>query len=396
MKSATAHHAAEASGSSAAAVPALLGGDPASPHWFDGLPGLAFLGRPDRARTMEVVSDGCRTLLGLKFPAEPFELAPLIHPDDREMVLDCVAIAAAGSQPFAVEYRVRHASGRWHTVWEQSRTVRQGQQVFLQGCLIDVTARAQREAARRAAEQEFLQSQKNFALNKLATGIAHEFNNLIAGILGSAELLSLDLPAGHHAQDSLKNIFEASNRARDFVHKIRALAQRPPLERKLIPLAPVIEDALAILRQIVSDKVELTAHIAPGCPPVHADAASLQQALLEVCLYAWQGLPDRRGSIKISLEHPPRGRPADGSTSSLRPGPHLRLTVCDNSPGLDKHAREKIFDPFHSRKSTGKQMGLEMFTARETIHDHQGEISVESGAGQGTAFHIYLPVAEDI
>jgi C4-dicarboxylate-specific signal transduction histidine kinase len=73
----------------------------------------------------------------------------------------------------------------------------------------------------------------------------------------------------------------------------------------------------------------------------------------------------------------------------------LCLTVRDNSPGLDKNAREKIFDPFHSRKATGKQMGLEMFVARETIHDHQGEIVVESAAGQGTAFHIYLPVAGD-
>jgi signal transduction histidine kinase len=395
MKSATAHLAAETSGSPEAMIPARSGGDLASPHWFDGLPGMAFLGRPDPVRTTEIVSDGCRALLGLNYPAAPFELAPLIHPADREMVLDCVAIAAAGAQPFAVEYRVHHADGHWHTVWEQSRPVRQGQQIFLHGYLIDVTVRRQRAAARLATEHEVLLQQKTLALNKLASSIAHEFNNIVAGILGSAELVALDLPAGHHAQDSLKNIFEASNRARDFVHKIRALAQRPALERKLIPLAPVIEDALAILRQITGDKVELTAHIAPGCPLVLADAASLQQALLEICLYAWQGLPDRRGGIKISLEHPLPGRPAEGINSRLHSAPHLHLTVRDNSPGLEKNAREKIFDPFHSRKSTGKQMGLEMFVARETIHAHQGEIIVESGLGQGTAFHMYLPAAAE-
>ncbi len=244
-----------------------------------------------------------------------------------------------------------------------------------------------------AAEAERLLDQKTRALNQLAGGIAHEFNNLVAGILGSAELVAMDLPPGNHAHDSLKHIFEASHRARDFVQKIRALAQRPPLERKLIPLAPVIEECLQILRNVTTDKVQITAQLAPGCPAVRADAASLQQALLDLCLHVWQGLPDRRGRLKLTLEHHPRGLPAAQGGGQLRPGPHVCLTVRDNSPGLDHHALEKIFTPFYSRKATGKPMGLEMFLVRETVQAHQGEIVVESSPEHGTAFHIYLPVA---
>lgn len=389
MKSAAAHPNAGPRRPPEAISPSLLASATPLPAWFDGLPGMVFLGRADRARTMDSVSDGCRSLLGLK--SGGFELAPLIHPDEREMVLDYVATATTDGHPFTVEYRIRHARGHWHTVWEQSRPVRQGHQIFLHGYLLDVSPRLHRERARQATEQERLLDQKTRSLNQLAGGIAHEFNNIVAGILGSAELVAMDLPPGSHAQESLKHIFEASNRARDFVHKIRALAQRPPLGRKLIPLVPVIEDCLQILRALIPDKVEITAHLAPGCPAVHADAATLQQALIDVCLHAWQGLPDRRGHLKISLEHHPHGLPAEGG--GARSGPHLCLTVRDNSPGLDHHAREKIFDPFHSRKATGKQMGLEMFLVRETVQAHQGEIVVESGPEHGTAFHIYLPVA---
>jgi nitrogen-specific signal transduction histidine kinase len=243
-----------------------------------------------------------------------------------------------------------------------------------------------------AAEHERLLDQKTRALNQLAGGIAHEFNNIVAGILGSAELVAMDLPPGSHAYDSLKQIFEASNRARDFVQKIRILAQRPPLVRKIILLPPIIEECLQILRTLIPEKVQISAVLEPGCPAVHADAASLQQALLDLCLYAWQGLPDRRGCLKVALEHRSRSQP---SACGVRRRAHLCLTIRDTGPGLDRHALEKIFDPFHSRKSTGKPMGLEMFLVRETIQAHQGEIVVESELDHGTAFHIYLPLTTE-
>ena len=241
------------------------------------------------------------------------------------------------------------------------------------------------DAARQPAlEQKFL------ALNQLSGGIAHEFNNLIAGILGSAELIAMDLPAGHPAHESLRQIFEASNRARDFLQKIRALAQRPPVRRQPVPLQPVIEECLQILRGIIPAKVELESEINPGCPPVNADAAQIQQALLDVCLYCWHGLHERSGHIKVTLDN---CRLTKNFSPALPPGPHVRLTVRDNSPGLDRHARERIFDPFHTRKAAAKKIGLELFLVRELIHAHHGEITVESEPGAGLAFHIYLPVA---
>ena len=376
-------------------IRSLLGSEPLPRALFDGMPGLAYLARADRARTVDLASAGASALLGFKPEHKPFSLALLIHPDDREQVLDVVKSAVAGNHSFAVEYRLRHADGRWLTVWDQGRPLRHGAHSAVQGQLLDVTHRLQREHARLAAEHRLLQAQKLSALNQLAGGVAHEFNNLIAGILGSAELVAMDLPEKHPGHETLRQIFEASNHARDFVHKLRAVGHRQLPDLKPIRLQPVIEECLQILRTIIPAKVELQTQISADCPKINADHTQMHQAVLDLCLHAWQGLADRRGRVKITFENcPPARLPANAP--SLQPGsPHVCLTVKDNSPGLEKSARETIFHPFRIRRSGGKKIGLELFLVRETIQAHQGEIFVESEPGHGVAFHIYLPVAGD-
>ncbi len=253
-----------------------------------------------------------------------------------------------------------------------------------------------REQARLAAGFRSQQDQKFHALNQLASSTAHEFNNIIAGILGSAELLAMDLPENHPARETLKQIFEASNHARDFVHKLRAFGQRPPPEFKLIGLQPVIEECLQILRSIIPAKVDVQASISPDSSKVNADSAQMHQAILDLCLYAWQGLADRRGTIHISLENCPVVHPPYSAAGLLQPGPHVCLIVQDNSPGLEKSAREHIFHPFRNRRSSGTKVGLELFLVRETILAHQGEIFLESSPGHGLKFLIYLPAAREL
>lgn len=242
-----------------------------------------------------------------------------------------------------------------------------------------------------STERELLQHQQFLALNKLSAGVAHEFNNLVAGILGSAELIALDLPEDHPSRETLKQIFEASHRARDFIHKLRELAQRPAPVLQPLRLGPIIEESCAILQTIIPPKVELLAHIDADCPAVLADPAQMQQTIIELCVQSWHGLPERRGAIEISLKKYHQEK-AEG----LRPrGNYALIGVSDNGHGLDKSSKEKIFEPFHTRRSNGKKIGLELFLVRETVHAHQGEIVVESEPGHGLAFHVYLPAAKE-
>ena len=370
----------------------VLKGDPSPRLLFDGLPGMAFVARNDRARTIELAGAGSEALLGLAPKHKPFALAPLIHAEDREQVLEVVKAAVAEKRPFAVEYRLRQVSGGWRTVWEQGRPSGAGSGATVQAQLLDVTPRLQREQARLATELRRLQARNFRALNELAGGVAHEFNNLVAGILGSAELLAMDLPEAHPGRETLKQIFEASNHARDFVHKLRALGQRPPPEFKPIRLQPVIEESLQILRTIIPAKVELEAEIDAACARVEADAGQIHQAILDLCLFAWQGLADRRGRIKIGLANCPAARLPAGAPNLPQPGPHVCLTVQDNSAGLDNAMRDHIFHPFRNRRQGGTKVGLELYLVRETIHGHQGEIILDSQPGSGLTFRIYLPV----
>jgi signal transduction histidine kinase len=242
-------------------------------------------------------------------------------------------------------------------------------------------------ASKIKADPQLLLEQKFLALNQLSGGIAHEFNNIIAGILGSAELVAMDIPDGHPAHESLKQIFEASNRARDFLHKVRAFAQRPPVEPRPVALPPIIEESLQILRGVIPDKVELQFRARPGCPRVNADAAQIQQVILDLCLHCWQGLHERRGLVTLTLASGPLPTKL---SPPLPPGDYIHLTIHDDSNGLEPSALKKIFDPFHTRRST-KKIGLELFLARETIHAHQGELIAQSQPGHGLAFHLLLP-----
>ena len=224
-------------------------------------------------------------------------------------------------------------------------------------------------------------------LNQLAAGTAHEFNNLIAGILGSAEIIALDLPEKHPARESLDQIFVAAHRARDFVIKLRELAQRNPADRKPTRLQNIIEEALPILRTVVAAKVQLHTQLDDHCPRVLADPGHLQQAIIELALQCWHGLPERTGEITIVLEK----INLEQKLGLLTPGPHVRLTVRDNGPGLEKNSLEKIFDPFYIRRTNGKKIGLELFLVRETMHAHHGEIIVATQPDHGLAFHLYFP-----
>jgi len=241
-----------------------------------------------------------------------------------------------------------------------------------------------------AAREQVLLQRQFTALNSLAAGIAHEFNNVIAGILGSAELAAMDIHEGHPAYESFRQIFEASAHGREFLYKVRAFALRPPIQKKHIPLQPVLEETVQILSGLIPDKVLLHVRINPNCPAIDGDAAQLHQVVLDLCVHCWQHLHERRGEITLALEltHIPK------KVSQVISGENcVRITVRDNGHGLEKNALEKIFDPFHSRSSNTKKSGIELFTAREVIHAHHGEILAESEPGHGLAFHIYLPIA---
>jgi signal transduction histidine kinase len=229
----------------------------------------------------------------------------------------------------------------------------------------------------------------------LASGVAHDFNNVIAGILGSAELIKMELEdtASPPCHDFLQQIFQAGDRARELIHQIKSFSHRPPAERHLVQLAPLVSESAQVVRSVLPDKLEIVCPAAPEFPAVLADAAQLQQAILNLCTHAWHSMPEGKGRIELKLELRELDAEKMARHPELRPGFYLCLIVADNGPGMSKSALERVFEPFAHRRPNGKKSGLELFLVQEIMNAHQGAIFFESKPGQGTTFYLYFPLA---
>ena len=361
------------------------------------LPGMIHRCRPDHGRTLEFASAAARALFGVEsqdLVQARASYDELICPEDRERVRQEMRSVSAQHDTFTCEYRVNHADGQRRTVREVSRAVRDsaGNIVAWEGFVTDITAPAAAACARRDQEFQLRQARNLQSLNLLASGVAHDFNNILAGILGSAELIRLDSAPEQPGSEFLGQIFVACERARDMLHQLRTFSQRQPCERALIPLPPVMEECLQLLRPIIPDTIEITHHIGHKCPAVFADAAQVQQAIRNLCINAWHSLPEGKGRINVRLDQCEIDPDTAAAHPLLRAGPHMWLSIRDNGPGLSNDVVERIFEPFAYKRISGKNSGLELFAVQEIAHAHEGAVTVESAPGKGTAFHLFIPI----
>jgi len=258
--------------------------------------------------------------------------------------------------------------------------------------LSDITERRQAEVAHDLLEARLHESQKMEALGTFAGGVAHDFNNALAMIIGNVELARQDVGPGHAALASLEEIGKASRRAKDLVRQILAFSRHQKLERKATSLTPVVLESARLLRAGLPAKVSLNVDCRADTPAVLADAMQVSQILLNLCGNALHTVQDqgRAGAIEIRLQaHTQRE-----ARSDLRPGRYACLTVRDNGAGMDEATRARIFEPFFTTKQVGEGTGLGLAVVYSIVQAHEATIEVESTPGQGSAFHIYFPAAE--
>ncbi len=294
--------------------------------------------------------------------------------------LDRIGAALARHQPVRAELVNVRRDGR--TYWVEVEIVplldAGGRMTHLVAVERDITERRESEVERRALERQLAEAQKMESIGTLAGGVAHDFNNILAGILGNVALARADLPTAHPAQASLEQIGRAGLRARSLVQQILAFSRRQATPLVVQPLRSAVEEALALLRATLPASVRLDAVLSDTPLAVQADATQLQQVLMNLCTNAWHALPGGRGRVEVGLE------PEDGQA---------HLWVRDNGKGMDEATRERIFDPFFTTKPVGQGTGLGLSVVHGIVRAHGGTITVESALGQGSTFHLRLPLA---
>ncbi|MBE0621171.1 MAG: PAS domain S-box protein [Burkholderiales bacterium] len=302
------------------------------------------------------------------------------------------------------ESRVAHADGTPHDVIVHKARMLDdaGTTAGILGVITDITEIRRMEAARDQLQAQLRESQKMEALGTLAGGVAHDFNNVLAAIIGNVELAHQDVGPGHVALESLEEIRKASRRATDLVQQILAFGRRQVLAREVIPLAPVLEESVRLLRTTLPAGVRLRVQCAPDAPAVLADATQVQQVLVNLCTNAWQAMDGqtRPGVIVVGLEACQHA--ADGAQSAraadlhgdLGSGRYACLTVRDNGSGMDEATLARIFEPFYTTKPMGKGTGLGLAVVHGIVQSHGAGIEVKSVPGAGTTFRIYFPAVE--
>ena len=263
---------------------------------------------------------------------------------------------------------------------------------FVLVSITDITERKRVEKTRARLEDQLRQAQKMEALGTLAGGIAHDFNNILSAIIGNVDLATEDVGSGHPAQESLSVIREASDRARDLVQQILTFSRQQPVERHVVQLRDVAEEAVKLLRATLPAGIELAFSFAPDTPPVLADRTHVHQVLMNLCANAWQAIEKPVGRIEIALTAVVVSD--EPSHAGLRAGRYARLTVVNTGRGMDRPTVERIFDPFFTTKALGEGTGLGLAVVDGVVKSHDGAIEVFSAPGLGTTFHLYFPAAE--
>ncbi|MEY4761520.1 MAG: hypothetical protein RLZZ200_1376 [Pseudomonadota bacterium] len=264
--------------------------------------------------------------------------------------------------------------------------------------LIDIAGRRKIEAERAALEAQLLQAQKMEAIGTLAGGVAHEFNNVVAIVLGNSELLREDVGDNVGLQTSVQEIRKAALRGRNLVRQILSFSRRVPVERIHADLVPVVDDAVRLLRATLPTRLALQWEPPAERIETHFDATQIQQIVINLVTNAMQAQPKGNGTIRVSMTRRPLSPseleqdPLLSDMVAQNPGPYACLVVQDNGPGMNLETQQRIFEPFYTTKPVGEGTGLGLSVVLGIAQGHDGTVRVESAPGAGATFKVFLPM----
>ena len=244
-------------------------------------------------------------------------------------------------------------------------------------------------------EDQLNQSRKMDAIGQLAGGVAHDFNNMLGGILGAAQLLknkkrNLD----EKGLNYVDMIMQASIRAADLTNKLLTFGRKSEIDVKVEDVHSIIDDTVAILSRTVDKRIIISTKKNAKNPIIKCDRSGLSNSLLNMGINASQAIP-KGGKIQIETRNVYYNEIyCDVSPFEIDPGEFIEIEVRDSGCGIPLANLQRIFEPFFTTKEQGEGTGLGLAAVYGTVREHHGTISVYSEEGVGTSFHISLPCSE--
>lgn len=353
-------------------------------------PGILFSQRPDFSFVF--VSPKIEELTGIppsEFRRQSKYFWDIVHEADAEALAARLRSEQESSNGVTSTYRVRHAhTGRVTYLWEHRRTIRTANGLILgfEGIWLDITRQT-------IAERRLLNMSWRENLGILTMGLAHDFCNIMTGIVGLSETFEANPAVDSTVRSGMGLIRETAMQASQLAHRIRQLHQGLPGEKSYHDLNEAVGGLLDLLQKVLPRRVRVVAELAPGQLPIYVDAVELQQVIVNLALNAADAMPER-GQLTFRT-----GRHAQFASCQNLQGTHPRppvisLAVQDTGTGIPARFLSSIFDPFFTTKPLGKGSGLGLYNTRLFVEKHGSAVSVETKEGSGSTFHLWFSEAD--
>jgi two-component system cell cycle sensor histidine kinase/response regulator CckA len=316
-----------------------------------------------------------------------------LPPEEQETMREANRRLAAGEVPaLTIHHRLRRKNGGFTEVETVCSAVRGG------GISPSQILRISRDITeRKVMETRLFESQKLETIGMLAGGVAHEFNNLLMGITGAAEMLSLLLAGNDETTGYLATIDRMGSRAAELTRQLLAYAGQGRQSPEIVSINRIIREDTPVLKSTLPPSVEVRLELDEDAPTILADVLQIKQGIMSLCLNAAEAMPDGGVlTLRTRVEQIPSGGLSVGEgtertvgSGAISPGMKLVLEVSDTGSGMDAETASRIFEPFYSTKFVGRGMG--MAAVRGIVESHDGLIRVTSEVGRGTTFSLTFP-----
>jgi PAS domain S-box-containing protein len=249
---------------------------------------------------------------------------------------------------------------------------------------------------RKVMDDQIRQSQKMEAMTTLTAGIAHNFNNILAVIVGCTELAVARLPKDNQAVSLLKKVEEASARAKEIVWQLIRFSQKHESSALPVHLVSVVDNAIRRAESAIPKEIKIICQLPDTCYPFFGDADQLGIMMQNLLSNAVESINNRRGAIEVQLENVDVPKAADIRKGNLKNGTGIQLTIRDNGQGIDPAHLERIFDPYFTTKDFSHGAGMGLSVVHGIVTNNGGTITVGSKVGRGTEVRIFFPAAESV
>ena len=243
---------------------------------------------------------------------------------------------------------------------------------------------------RKRLEAQFIEAQKMEVVGQLAAGVAHDFNNVLAVIMGYSDLVVQDLGVEHPLQKYIEEIRHAAKRAAGLTQQLLIFSRKQTVQPVELHLNDVVLDMDKMLRQLINENIEMTMACDQDLGVIMADSGYIWQVLMNLVVNARDAMPHGgKLTIKTSAvrltENDPR------APAHAIPGDYVMLSVTDTGVGMSEETKARLFEAFFTTKAAGKGTGLGLVTCQTIIKQSNGYIHVASELGKGTTFRVYFP-----